>query len=77
LWYALIINLLLALFNIIPVPPLDGHWVVYGLLPENAAAAFERFSSYGFIILYALMFMGMLRFIYIPVGLAIGLLHWF
>jgi len=75
LWYAMIINLLLALFNIIPIPPLDGHWVLYGLLPDKAAAAFERIGSYGFIILYALMFMGTLRFLYIPVGLAIVLLH--
>jgi len=77
LWYAMIINFLLALFNIIPIPPLDGHWILYGLLPANAAAAFQRMGSYGFIILYALMFMGTLRFIYIPVGLAIDLLHWF
>lgn len=77
LWYAMIINLLLALFNIIPIPPLDGHWILYGLLPANAAAALERMGSYGFILLYALMFMGVLRFIYIPVGMTIDLLHWF
>ncbi len=77
LWYAMIINLLLAFFNIIPIPPLDGHWVLYGLLPPNAAAAFERMGSYGFIILYVLMYMGTLRFITIPVKLVIGLLHSF
>jgi Zn-dependent protease len=75
LFYAMIINLALAIFNIIPIPPLDGHWILYGLLPENAAAAFERFGSYGYLILYALMFMGTLRFVFIPVGMAIGLLQ--
>lgn len=75
LYYAMIINLLLAVFNIIPIPPLDGHWILYGLLPANAAAAFQRMSSYGFIILYALMFTGALRFILIPMGLVVGLLR--
>jgi Zn-dependent protease len=75
LYYAMIINLLLAVFNIIPIPPLDGHWILYGLLPANAAAAFQRMGSYGFIILYALMFTGALRFILIPMGLVVGLLR--
>jgi Zn-dependent protease len=71
----MIINLALAIFNIIPIPPLDGHWVLYGLLPANAAAAFERMGSYGFIILYALMFLGTLKLIFIPVSKAISLLY--
>jgi Zn-dependent protease len=66
LFFALIINWALALFNFIPIPPLDGHWILYGLLPANAAAALERISSYGFILLYALMFLGLFRFLYIP-----------
>ncbi len=77
LYYAMIINLALAVFNFIPIPPLDGHWILYGLLPAGAAAALERMGSYGFIILYALMFMGTLRIVFIPVGLAIGLLQSF
>jgi Zn-dependent protease len=77
LYYAMIINLLLALFNIIPIPPLDGHWILYGLLPANAAAALERMSSYGFILLYALMILGVLRFILKPVGWMVTLLRAF
>jgi Zn-dependent protease len=68
LYWLMVINFLLAIFNIIPIPPLDGHWILYGLLPPNAAAAFARFGSYGFIILYGLMFMGALSFIYRPVA---------
>ncbi len=77
LYYAMIINLLLALFNVIPIPPLDGHWILYGLLPENAAAAVERMSSYGFVILYLLMIVGGLRFILFPVAIVITWLRAF
>jgi Zn-dependent protease len=77
LFYAMIINLALAVFNFIPIPPLDGHWIVYGLLPANAAAAFERLGSYGFIVLYALMFMGAFNFVLIPVRIALNLLRVF
>jgi Zn-dependent protease len=75
LYYAMIINLLLAIFNLIPIPPLDGHWILYALLPASAGAALERMGSFGFILLYALMLMGMFKFILIPVGLLVGLLH--
>ena len=51
-------NLLLAFFNLIPVPPLDGGNVVLGLLPPRVAALYSRLSQYGFLILYALMFTG-------------------
>ena len=52
---ALQINLLLAIFNLLPMPPLDGSSVVGGLLPERAAAALDRVRPYGFVILYALL----------------------
>ena len=77
LFYAMVINLLLAIFNIIPIPPLDGHWILYGLLPASAAAVLERISSYGFILLYALMILGVFRFILIPVSFMIALLRIF
>jgi Zn-dependent protease len=64
--FILVINTALALFNFIPIPPLDGHWILYGLLPANAAAGLQRLGSYGFLILYGLMFTGILRIIFIP-----------
>jgi Zn-dependent protease len=67
LFFALIINMALAMFNIIPIPPLDGHWILYGLLPDSAGRMLEGISSYGFLLLYGLMFLGMFRFIFIPV----------
>jgi Zn-dependent protease len=58
LFYAVQINLLLAFFNLIPVPPLDGGNVMLGLLPPRLAATYAQVRQYGFIILYALMFTG-------------------
>lgn len=67
LFFALIINLALAFFNIIPIPPLDGHWILYGILPYEMAQVFERIGGYGVFILYGLMIMGALSFIFIPI----------
>ncbi len=67
LYFAMVINLALALFNLLPIPPLDGHWLLYGLLPYNASRVLERISSYGFILLYALLFLNAFRFLFIPV----------
>jgi Zn-dependent protease len=57
-WSALEINLLLAIFNMLPIPPLDGSSVLAGLLPERLAAGLDRLRPYGFLLLYGLMFSG-------------------
>lgn len=59
LFFALQINLLLAFFNLIPVPPLDGGNVMLGLLPPGLAAPYSQLRQFGFIILYALMYTGL------------------
>ncbi|MBI4228396.1 MAG: site-2 protease family protein, partial [Deltaproteobacteria bacterium] len=48
----------LAIFNILPIPPLDGSRVLYGLLPERQAYAYSRFEPYGIMILFALFLFG-------------------
>jgi Zn-dependent protease len=51
LMYAVIINVLLAVFNLIPIPPLDGSGIVSSLLPAEWAVRYERLRPYGFFIL--------------------------
>ena len=52
------VNIFLAVFNMLPVPPLDGGTVLAGVLPERVAVAFDNLRPYGFIILYALVLTG-------------------
>jgi len=66
LFLATQINLLLAFFNLIPVPPLDGGNVLLGLLPPRLAASYAQLRQYGFLVLYAMMFTGMASALVVP-----------
>jgi Zn-dependent protease len=57
---------LLAIFNMIPIPPLDGGNVLAGLLPPRLAIVFNQIRPYGFILLYALMLTGTLSMLIVP-----------
>ena len=68
LFFMMVINFMLAIFNLLPIPPLDGHWIVAGFLPPGAAESFQRFGRYGILVLYGLMFLGIFRIFMIPVN---------
>jgi len=50
-----VINVILAIFNMIPIPPLDGSRIVYWLLPDKQAAVYYRLEPFGIFILIALL----------------------
>jgi Zn-dependent protease len=68
------LNVLLAVFNLIPVPPLDGGNVLAGLVPEGFARGIDRLRPYGMLILYALLLTGAFGAIAFPIQDAI--LRW-
>ncbi|HKS42233.1 MAG TPA: site-2 protease family protein [Blastocatellia bacterium] len=63
----LILNVSLGVFNFIPIPPLDGSHVLESVLPYEQAQAFAQFRPYGMILLYALLLLGVFRYIINPV----------
>jgi Zn-dependent protease len=69
--FAAQMNVLLAVFNLIPVPPLDGGNVLAGFVPESVARLLDGMRQWGFILLYALMFAGVLRDVVFPVAQSI------
>ena len=66
LYIAIQVNLLLAFFNLIPIPPLDGGNVLLGLLPPSMAAVLDQVRQFGFLILYALMLTGIATALILP-----------
>ena len=53
----ILINLVLAFFNLVPIPPLDGSHVLYHLLPTRLGIAYRRLGRYGMLILLAVFFL--------------------
>jgi len=62
------INIILASFNLIPLPPLDGSKILAGLLPYRFSRYIYELERYSMIILIILLFTGALRYIYLPVA---------
>ena len=72
--YGVFINLILAFFNLIPIPPLDGSHVLFHFLPRKAALQYRKAGRYGILVLMALMFFWDKGFTYLlaPVNWLMG-----
>jgi Zn-dependent protease len=63
----LILNVALCVFNLLPIPPLDGSHVLEEFLPYEAARIYEQLRPYGFLVLMAFLLFGVLGFIFSPI----------
>jgi Zn-dependent protease len=61
------INLVLCIFNFLPIPPLDGSRILMGILPENLTRIYASFERYGFILILILAFTGVLGKMIFPI----------
>lgn len=64
----ILINIVLAAFNLIPIPPLDGSRILFGLLPYPLAVRYMKIESYGFIILFILLWFGLIDWFLNPIA---------
>ncbi len=75
--FAVVINIGLGVFNLVPIPPLDGSKILAGALPRDLAYKYEQLEPYGFIILLLLIFTGVVGYVIAPpiralVGVLLG-----
>jgi Zn-dependent protease len=66
-FWGIVLNLVLGIFNLIPVAPLDGAAILSGFIPRSLTGVFQQDQSYGFMILIALLFLGVPSMLYMPV----------
>jgi len=67
------LNFLLVVFNLLPIPPLDGSRLVYHILPAGIAGAYRRFEKYGILVFVLLMVTGAISIVLRPAGALVRL----
>lgn len=65
-YYGVSINLFLALFNLVPIPPLDGSHIVSAVLPYRLARLYEQLEPFGFILILVLFYTGLMSLLLMP-----------
>jgi Zn-dependent protease len=64
--YGVVINLVLAFFNLIPIPPLDGSRILIGFLPDRLADQYVKIERYGFILVFVLLMLNIFDWLIWP-----------
>ncbi len=62
--WAILFNIVICVFNLMPIPPLDGSRIVTGLLPRQLAYYYSQLEPFGLIMVVVLLQLGLLRFLY-------------
>ena len=67
-----VINVFLACFNLIPIPPLDGSWVLEKMFPRTLGPIYDRIRPYGFMLFLVLIYSGLLQYLLAPVVMLVA-----
>lgn len=62
-----LINLILGIFNLLPIFPLDGGNILRGIIPDAMVESFDKYARYGMFLIIILFFTGLLKFLSIPI----------
>jgi Zn-dependent protease len=65
--YAVLLNLVLAFFNLVPIPPLDGSRIAILFMSEQTAAKYSQLERFGILIVLGLLFLGLFRLVIWPI----------